>query len=406
MRIGYLVSRYPAVSHTFVQREVAGLRALGIEVDTFSVRPGTALSEADRAELASTPVLVPPSAGAVVGLAATVARHPGATWHLLRQALAASTGGAKAALWQCFYAAEALLLWRHLRRRHVTHVHAHFANVASDVARLATRFATLTGGAATWSFTMHGPTELADVHRFGLAGKVTDADLVICISDFCRSQLMALVDESHWSKLAVVHCGIDPTRFAPVDRTRADGAPLEVLCVGRLVPEKGQSLLVEAVADLRARGVDVRLTLVGDGPSRPSIEAQVARLGLRDHVHLTGAVGQDEIVERYAGADVFCLPSFAEGVPVVLMEAMATELPVVTTRITGVPELVDDGQNGVLVRPGRADALADALAGLAKDPDRRRHLGAAGRRTVCQEFETTTTTNQLAQLLRDVLRGA
>ena len=227
MHLGYLVSRYPAVSHTFVQREVAGLRALGIEVDTFSVRAGTALSDVDRTELAATPVLVPPSATDLVGLAAVVVRHPGAAWRLAREAVASSTGGARATLWQAFYAVEGLLLWRHLRRRGITHVHAHFANVASDVARLATRFTELTGGEATWSFTMHGPTEFADVKAFGLAGKVTDAELVVCISDFCRSQLMALVDEEHWAKLAVVHCGIDPTRFAPVERVRPDDAPLD-----------------------------------------------------------------------------------------------------------------------------------------------------------------------------------
>ncbi|MCU1488009.1 MAG: glycosyltransferase family 4 protein [Actinomycetia bacterium] len=400
MHVGYLVSRYPAVSHTFVQREVTALRDLGVEVDTFSVRAGAALSEVDRVELATTTALLPPSATDLLGLAAVALRHPGATWRLVREAVAASPGGPKAALWQVFYAAEALLLGRHLRRRGITHVHAHFANVASDVARLATRFAELTGGTATWSFTMHGPTELADVKGFGLAGKVTDADLVVCISDFARSQLMALVGEEHWDKLTVVHCGIDPSRFAPVDRDRPDGAPLEVLCVGRLVPEKGQSLLVDAVDDLRRRGVDVRLTLVGDGPSRPAIEAQVTRLGLRDHVHIAGAVGQDQILDHYARADVFCLPSFAEGVPVVLMEAMATELPVLTTRITGVPELVDDGANGVLVRPGRADALADALAELAKDPDRRRELGGTGRRKVEAEFEVTRSAQLLARLFR------
>jgi glycosyltransferase involved in cell wall biosynthesis len=402
VKVGYLVSRYPAVSHTFVLREVAALRALGVEVDTFSVRTGAALSEVDRVELATTTVLLPPSAADLLGLAAIALRHPGATWHLAREAVAASAGGPRATLWQLFYAAEALLLRRHLRRRGITHVHAHFANVASDVARLATRFTELTGGAATWSFTMHGPTELADVKGYGLARKVADADLVVCISDFARSQLMALVGEEHWDKLRVVHCGIDPSRFTPVDRDRPDGAPLEVLCVGRLVPEKGQSLLVEAVDDLCRRGVDVRLTLVGDGPSRPAIEAQLSRLGRRDHVHLTGAVGQDQILERYARADVFCLPSFAEGVPVVLMEAMATELPVLTTRITGVPELVADGANGVLVRPGRSDVLADALAELAKDPDRRRELGAAGRQTVIDEFEVKRSAEQLAKLFRSV----
>jgi len=402
VKVAYIVSRYPAVSHTFVQREVAALRRRGVDVDTFSVRAGTALSDLDRAELATTTTLLPPSLGALAAVAALAVRHPRPTARFVRDAMRRSSGGPRAALWQVFYAVEALLLWRHLRSRRVDHVHAHFANVASDVARGAAGFGALVGKPLTWSFTMHGPTELADVTRFGLAGKARDADAVVCISDFARSQLMALVDEEQWPKLVVVHCGVDPERFGPVDRASGDG-PLEVLCVGRLVPEKGQALLVEAIAELVRRDVDARLTLVGDGPSRAAIDRAVARLGLGERVRLAGSVGQDDILRHYADADVFCLPSFAEGVPVVLMEAMATELPVVTTRITGIPELVDDGVSGLLVRPGRVDELADALARLARDPELRRQLGTAGRKTVLEQFDIRDAGESLASVFSNVV---
>ena len=400
MKLAYLVSRYPAVSHTFVQREVAALRELGVEVDTFSVRAGTALSDVDRAEARTTTTLVPASPVDLIGMVATAARHPGATIRLVRHSLRASSGGARSLAWRAFYAGEAVLLWRHLRRRGITHVHAHFANVAADVAGLATELGRLLGETRTWSFTMHGPTELADVAHFGLAAKARDADFVICISDFARSQLMALLDEHEWSKLSVVHCGIDPTRFDAVVRP-ADRVPLSILCVGRLVPEKGQAVLLDALADLRSRGVDATVTLVGDGDSRHALESTARRLGLDDHVHFAGAVGQDDILAHYRDADVFCLPSFAEGVPVVLMEAMATELPVVSTHITGIPELITDGESGLLVRPGRADLLADALARLAADPDLRRDLGRAGRAAVLAAFDI----RDVGPLLRDRFLG-
>ncbi|MCU1373659.1 MAG: glycosyltransferase family 4 protein [Actinomycetia bacterium] len=409
LRVAYLVSRYPAVSHTFIQREVTALRATGAEVHTFSVRAAAAadaLSAADRDAAATTTALLPASPADLLHAALDAARHPGATRALLAHAFRRGRGEPRATLWQLFYAAEALLLWRRLRARDLRHVHTHFANVSADVARLTTRF----GNAAepsrrwTWSFTMHGPTELADVRHFDLAAKVAEADYVVCISDYCRSQLLALVDEPHWDKLGVVHCGVDPSRFEPV--ARPGTGPLEVLCVGRLVPEKGQEVLLRAVADLTRRGIDVRATFVGDGPRRAALEKAAAEAGITDRVTFTGSVGQDDIRRHYDAADVFCLPSFAEGVPVVLMEAMASGLPVVTTRITGVPELVEHGTSGVLVPPGRADALADALAELAADAARRNALGVAGRRMVEAEFEVTASARLLAEHLAEVVGQA
>jgi glycosyltransferase involved in cell wall biosynthesis len=250
----------------------------------------------------------------------------------------------------------------------------------------------------SWSFTMHGPTEFDDVTAFALADKVRDAQWVACISDYCRSQLMKLVEPRHWDRLEIVHCGVDAERFAPVDRSARDPGALEVLCLGRLVPDKGQVILLDAVAALRRDGSDARLTLAGDGPDRGALEAHAKALGVADAVRFVGAVGQDRIRELYAAADVFCLPSFAEGVPVVLMEAMACGLPVVTTRITGVPELVDDGRSGMLVRPGRSDELAGALQRMLDDPEMRRRLGETGRRKVEAEYDIAGSVDDLYRL--------
>lgn len=407
LRVAYLVSRYPAVSHTFILREVRALRELGVEVQTFSVRAAgaaDALAAVDRDELARTTAILPPSPAALAGLLLSVVTHPGATVRAVRRALRRATPGWRASLWQCFYVLEALLLLRMLRRRGLTHVHAHFANVAVDVARLATEIANDIDGSGThtWSFTMHGPTELDDRTLWGLPAKAADADLVACISDYCRSQLMAITGDEAWSRFHVVRCGIDPERFAPVPRGSA--GPLRVLCVGQLVPRKGQRVLLDAAAELRDRGIEIEVTLAADGPSRAALEAAVDALDLRDRVTFTGNVSQDDVGALYAAADVFCLPSFAEGIPVVLMEAMASGLPVVTTPIAGVPELVEHGVSGLLVAPGRSDLLADALASLAGDPALRDRMGAAGRAKVVAQHSSIPNARTMVELLSATVR--
>ncbi len=380
-------------------REVEGLRARGMEVQTFSVRrPGAdqLLTEVDRRAAAETPSIQPPRPGEVLrAQLAALAAAPCRYLRTLGLALRLSPGGARAGLWQLFYVLEAAVLWSWCRRRGIRHVHVHFANAASMIALLA---AELGGPGWSWSFTMHGPTEFDDVTRFRLAEKVRSARFVACIGDFCRSQLMKLVEDEQWPKLTIVRCGLDPDAFSAAPPPPA-GRALRVLCVGRLVPDKGQALLVEAVDELRRRGEAVELELVGDGPQRGELEALVRGRGLQDAVSLAGALGQDRMRERLAAADVFCLPSFAEGVPVVLMEAMAVERPVVTTRIMGVAELVEHGVSGLLVPPGRVDALADALAELAADPARRAAMGAAGRRRVVEAYDVGEQVERLHGLL-------
>jgi glycosyltransferase involved in cell wall biosynthesis len=281
-----------------------------------------------------------------------------------------------------------------MRANGVEHLHAHHGNVGSDVAMIAARLGNRRGGSFSWSYTPHGPTEYADVRGHKLALKTERADATVAISDYARSQLMTLVEPEHWDRIRVVHCGVDPAAYG-VARTPGDG-PLRILNVARMDWRKGQELLVEAVAILRDRGVAVELTIVGDGPARAHVEERARGLGVE--VEFAGAVGQDAMPSFYARADAFCLPSFAEGVPVVLMEAMAGGVPVVATRIAGVPELVEDGAGGLLVPPGRPDALADALERLARDPALRASLAAAGRAKVVAEFDIATIGGQLEEL--------
>ena len=250
---------------------------------------------------------------------------------------------------------------------------------------------------------MHGYTEFSDVSRFDLAGKANDADAVVCISDYARSQIMMLCEPDRWPRLHIVHCGVDVRQFSPL-ASPSEPHPLRLLFLGRLVFEKGPIVLVEALGLLRAGGVDAQLTIVGRG-TRPTSRSnsRSATSGSTDHVELVGAVPPNEARDHYQRADVFCLPSFAEGVPVVLMEAMSCGLPVVTTYITGIPELVTDGVDGFTVTPGRADRLADALRELT-DSERRREMGTSGRKKVEMEFDLTTV-GPLMQAVFEPLPG-
>jgi glycosyltransferase involved in cell wall biosynthesis len=276
-------------------------------------------------------------------------------------------------------------------------VHAQFASNATDVALLASE---LGGAGWSWSFTVHGPVEFYDVYGFRLPDKARRAAFVACTSDFARSQLQVFLDPPDWSRLAILRMGVDAEHFHPRDGER-DGGPLRVLTVGRLAGVKGQAVLLDAVAEAAGRGVAVELTIAGDGPERARLERQAADLGIADRVAFLGPVGHDDVGELYAAADAFCTSSFAEGLPTVLMEAMATGLPVVATAIMGIPELVEDGVTGLLVPPARSDLLAEALERLATRPEERVEMGRAGRRKVLEERDPRASGERLLGLIAE-----
>jgi colanic acid/amylovoran biosynthesis glycosyltransferase len=403
-RIGYLCSMYPAVTHTFVLREVQALRALGADIDTFSVRrpgPDQMLAEADRVAFESTFAILPPDWSQLLSAHLQLfAASPSAYLSTLALAWRLAPAGVRGRVWQLFYFVESVLLWSECRRRGIRHIHAHMAHVASDVALLTANIGSQLEPEQpwSWSLTMHGPFEFFDVSRYRLAEKLEQTRFVACISDYARSQLMALSERDVWDRLHVVHVGIPIEQFT---RTGDEGAPQDeatILFVGRLVAVKGQTVLLEAVARLAARGHRVRVIVAGEGPLRQTLERLAEQLGLASQVSFPGAVGQDEIHALYASATIFCLPSFAEGVPCVLMEAMAMELPVVSTRITGIPELVEDGRTGVLVVPGRVDQLSDALEQLLCSSPLRKEMGSRAREKVIQEFNSQSSAEALYEL--------
>lgn len=412
MRVAYLISRYPAVSHAFIEREVLALRAAGVEVETFTLRragDSDVLSDVDRAERDATHAIQPIKPARVLSAHLRALARPAAYLRTLGRTLRLGKG-ARGHVWQLFYFAEAIVLRAELRKRGLNHVHVHFANPAADVAMLATAF----DPELRWSLTLHGPAEFFDVSGNRLPEKLSSAAFVACASDWARSQAMALLPADGWGHLRVIRGGVDTSlwRRSGVTGARRDGEsqalregqgdglsqesdPLQILNVGRLAPVKGQALLVEAVAKLRERGVAVQCRIVGDGPERAALAKRIVELEVGDAVQLSGPVGQDRIRELYEQADVFCLPSFREGLPFVLIEALSMELAVVATRIMGIPELVTHGESGLLVTPARVDELADSLEQLARDPDLRSRLGRAGRASVQRDYEMARLAEEL-----------
>jgi glycosyltransferase involved in cell wall biosynthesis len=405
-RIAYLMSHYPAISHAFVLREVEQLRKAGVDVATLSIHragPEDLLSDDDRDAAATTISVLPTTARRLIGAhVEALVRSPGRYLSTLALALRTGTISVRDRLWHLFYFGEAMVLLRHCRRAGIAHIHAHFADSATDVAMLITHYRrgrAVDGRKCSWSLAVHGSVEFYNVDRYALADKIEHADFAIAISDFGRSQLMRLSRIERWAHIHVIRCGVDPSVYAPPAsrEPRVDAAT--ILFVGRLLHGKGLSLLFEAITRLRHNGLDVTASIVGDGPARPELEAAVGTLGLATYVRFHGSVAQDALLAQYAQADLFCLPSFAEGIPVVAMEAMAMELPVVTTRIMGIPELVDDGVDGLLVPPGRVDALAAALERLVRSPDERRRIGQAARQKVCAGYDVARSAVRMRSVL-------
>ena len=329
---------------------------------------------------------------------ALAVRNPGVTVRGLRAALGLGGLDLKARAFALFYLAEALLVGNWYRRNSLQHLHAHFGGPVATVAML-------TGAAwqIPWSVTLHGPDEFFDQDAFYLRSKIESASFVICISDFCRSQVLRVSPSTKETHLEVVRLGVDCDVLRPrIAGTRPTG-PVRIVCTGRMVAAKGHRILLEAAAVLAASRIEFSLVLIGDGPERKSLEAQSVEQGIAAHVRFLGAMAHQATLAEVADADLFVLASFAEGLPVALMEAMALGVPCVSTIIAAIPELIIDGQNGLLVPASNVELLAKALERLALDPVLRGRLGSAARETVIAQYNLALNLDQLAETWKDRL---
>ncbi|VTU01961.1 glycoside hydrolase : Glycosyl transferases group 1 family protein OS=Lyngbya aestuarii BL J GN=M595_2125 PE=4 SV=1: Glycos_transf_1 [Gemmataceae bacterium] len=394
MIVAYLVNQYPHVSHSFIRREIVGVEAAGVTVKRFAVRPPGAdiVDPADRAEVARTRSLLgagkPALLLAVLGM---LLAHPVRWFRALRTAWRLG-GAAGKRLRHLIYLVEACLLVRWLRECRAEHLHTHFGTNPAAVALLAR-----TLGGPPYSFTVHGPEEFDRPDALSLREKIAGAAFVVAISSFGRSQLYRWARYEDWGKVRVVRCGVDATflddgPLPPAENTR-------FVCVGRLAEQKGQLLLVAAAARLAEAGHDFELVLAGDGPMRREVEAAVHEHGLEGRVRITGWLSNAQVRAEMVAARAMVLPSFAEGLPVVIMEALALGRPVVTTFVAGIPDLVRDGETGWLVPAGDVGRLADALAAaLDATPEELAVMGAAGAEAVRAAHNAATEGRKLAAL--------
>jgi colanic acid/amylovoran biosynthesis glycosyltransferase len=396
MRIAYLINQYPKVSHSFIRREILALERRGFDVVRIAIRgwDGELVNEEDRAERARTRYVLQAGAPALVlAVARMMLARPVQLLRAIALAWRMSRRADRSAAIYFIYLAEACHMVPWLKAAAVAHLHAHFGTNSAAVAMLAHAL-----GGPRWSFTIHGPEEFDKAPVMGLAEKLRRCAFVVAISSYGRSQIYRMLDQRQWGKVQVVHCGLEPSYFNDED-VRPAAAVNRLVCVGRLCEQKGQLLLIEAARSLSSDGTEFEIVLVGDGEMRPEIEAIISRFGLQDRVRITGWLGNDNVREQIAAARALVLPSFAEGLPVVLMEAMALGRPVISTFVAGIPELVQPGVNGWLVPAGDIDALARAMKTcLQTSVAELASMGAAARERVRARHDADAEAAKLARL--------
>jgi colanic acid/amylovoran biosynthesis glycosyltransferase len=395
LKIAYLVNQYPMVSHSFIRREILALEAHGFEVIRIALRgwaedlpdPG------DRSEQARTRYVLQRGILPVVAAAMKVMiRSPRRFARALRAAVRMGRRSDRPLPYHLIYFAEACQVLRWIREADCARLHAHFGTNSAEVAML-TR---LLGG-PEYSFTVHGPDEF--MAPMGLEEKIHYSAFTVAISSFGRSQLYLRSQYPDWPKIQVVHCGLDRSFYDQA--SSAPPANPRFVCVGRLCEAKGQLLLVEAIARLMRAGVACELVLAGNGPLRPAIEALITQHGLGSRVRITGWISSERVRAEIVAARALVLPSFAEGLPVVLMEAMALRRPVLSTYVAGIPELVIPGENGWLFPPGSIEDLVKSMAScLSTDAAELSRMGESGHARVIARHSIERESAKLAGLFR------
>jgi colanic acid/amylovoran biosynthesis glycosyltransferase len=403
IRIAYLTSLYPRASDTFVRLEVQFLRAAGFDVQTYSVRrPDRSLlvGKAVEFEAKRTTFLLDRNPFRLIAaVLVTALIHP--TRFLKAVILMWRTGapGLKGRAMHAAYFVEAALLARLLRRLGVRHLHNHIGENSATVAMLASQMSGI-----PFSMTIHGPGIFFHPRHWALSEKIQRAVFTACISHFCASQCMTFAPTSAWKRLRVIHCCVDPT-FLTASSQRIPTDP-RFTFVGRLCAEKGILLLVEAIRRLQSRNIPVRLTVIGDGPLRAEIESSIAEYGLSANIELLGWQPSDVVRQCVLNSRALVLPSFAEGLPVVLMESLALHRPVITTQIAGIPELVESGVSGWLIEPGSVDALVAALQQACEaSTERLAEMGRAGARRVAQQHDAHVEVAKLAECILESIEN-
>jgi glycosyltransferase involved in cell wall biosynthesis len=404
LRIAYLTTQYPAVSHTFIRRELLEIERRGHEVHRLAIRtsPSAPVDPVDKDEFAKTfHILSQPKARVALSSIPAMLTRPRGAWAALSHALRLSARSERGLPRHLAYFAEACLLLEEVTTRGIEHIHVHFGTNAAAVAMLMRHM-----GGPPFSMTVHGPAEFDAPIGLSLGDKIHAAEFVCAISDYCGAQLRRWVSLPEWDKIHVIHCTVGEQFFraaAPIDPSSKT-----LVCIGRLAPAKGHLMLVEAFSRAVKSGVDAKLVFCGDGELRGEIQNRVAADDLQGRVEITGWIDEAEVRRRLLSSRCLVLPSFAEGLPMVIMEAFALGRPVISSMIAGIPELVVPGESGWLVTAGRADQAADAIRQVMSTPiPRLEEMGQTGRAAVLERHNSTLEGEKLEQLfLQAVARNA
>ena len=395
-RIAYLVNQYPAVSHTFIRREIRAMERRGIHVDRLALRGWDAtlveaedIEERDRTRYTQKDGI----AALIAAVARTALARPGRFLRALGLAVAMSRNAVRPWPYHLVYLAQACRIRAWLAETGAVHLHAHFGTNPAEIALL-----TRVLGGPPFSFTIHGRNETDGAARLHFDRKVAGAAFVAAISDFTRSQMLREIAPSLWPKVRVVHCGLTDD-FFPGTVPPPPDTPV-FLTIGRLSPEKGHLILLDAFAAVLEACPGARLVIAGDGDMRPAIEARIAALGIAGAVEMTGWIDAAEVRRRLGAATALVQPSFIEGLPVVIMEAMAMQRAVISTYVAGIPELVVPDRTGWLVPAGNIEALAGAMRQAAgADAGRLAAMGLAARDRVRDRHHIDREAGRLARLI-------
>ena len=403
LRIAYLINQYPKVSHSFIRREILALEARGVVVERYALRGWVdeVADPADETERERTRfILKEGPVGVGRALLGELLAHPKRLLSALRETLRLAKGGERSLIYHLIYLGEAAVLARWLRASGAQHLHAHFGTNSTNVALLAHQL-----GGPGYSFTVHGPEEFDKPVAIALPRKIERSRFVVGVSAFGRSQLYRWMAPGLWPKVRVVHCGLERAFHEGHEGAAASAAPLhDFVCVGRLCEQKGQVLIIEALGLLKARGLAPSVVFAGDGPMRVDVEQRAAALGVTLQVRITGWIGSKQVRDELLNARAMLLPSFAEGLPVAIMEAMALRRAVISTYVAGIPELVLPGTTGWLVPPSDAEALADAMAEcLAMHPEQRALMGEAASARVLERHDIDQESAKLAAYIREAI---
>ena len=357
MRVTYLINQYPKVSHTFIRREILALERLGHEIQRVALR-GWDEKPVDLQDILEQTKTVYVLKDGIFFLLLSafksLLQKPTCFFSALWLAIQMGIRADRPLIFHLIYFLEACQVYLTTKKFNSQHLHAHFGTNPSEIAMLVNVL-----GGLPYSFTVHGPEEFDRPQFLKLSEKVDRAKFVVAISSFGRSQLMRWVSFDRWNKIKIVHCGLEPDFFS-IPAVAIQDKP-SLVCVGRLCEQKGQLLLIEAVKNLSEQQVDVELTLAGDGEMRTEIESLIAKYRLESKVKITGWISSEEVRANILASQILILPSFAEGLPVVIMEAMSLRRPVISTYIAGIPELVQDGENGWLCAAGDITALTNTI---------------------------------------------